>query len=188
MEVLLSALEQGVTPALIVAFYLVISDVIKSRREKNQTKISIETVEAISDIKTIVEDIYNRRESENREKAKIAIDNAFDSAAFNLINFVQRTLISNHIDTNKQSVLANIHNAANAEYYSVFQTLSLYNINGKRVCDYIDSNWLKEIESDLIDTIYNQSLTREDKFMGYINKVTLRFQTYVSYVQNKVLK
>lgn len=188
MEALISALEQGIAPALIVAFYLIISDIIKSRREKGQTKIGVETVEAISDIKAIVKDIYNKKESEDREKAKIAIDNAFDSAAFNLINFVQRTLISNHLEANKQSVLANIHNAANAEYYSVFQTLSLYNIGGKRICDYIDANWLKEIESDLIDTIYNQSLTREDKFMGYINKVTLRFQTYVSYVQNKTLK
>ena len=32
------------------------------------------------------------------------------------------------------------------------------------------------------------SLSREDKMMGYINKITIRFQTYISYMQNKALK
>ena len=42
--------------------------------------------------------------------------------------------------------------------------------------------------TDLVDSIYNESLSREDKMMGYVNKVTLRFRTYVNYVQNKILK
>lgn len=188
MEILLNALEQGITPAIIVAVYLIVSDIIKARREKNQISVSNKTVEAISDIKTIITDIYKKKAAEDREKIKSSINNAFDSAAFNLINFVQRTLISNHLDTNKNSVIANIHNAANSEYYIIYQTLSLYELNGKRVSEYIDSQWLKEIETDLIDSIYNESLTREDKLMGYVNKVTLRFRTYSNYVQNKVLK
>lgn len=188
MEILLNALEQGVVPALIVVVYLITTDIIKSRKDKNSAKINSETVKAISDINVIVKEIYDKKESENREKAKIAIDNAFNSAAFNLINFVQRTLISNHLDTNKSSVIANIHNAANSEYYNVYQTLSLYEINGRRVSEYIDSQWLKEIETDLVDSIYNETLSREDKMMGYVNKVTLRFRTYVNYVQNKILK
>ena len=188
MEVILSAFEQGIAPGIILVLYLVITDVIRARKEKNQTKISAETVKAIADINVIVKDIYDKREAENREKAKIAVDSAFDSAAFNLINFVQRTLISNHLDTNKNSVIANIHNAANSEYYNVYQTLSLYEVGGKRISEYLDSQWLKEIETDLIDSIYNDTLTREDKMMGYINKVTLRFRTYVNYVQNKILK
>ena len=56
------------------------------------------------------------------------------------------------------------------------------------VSEYIDSQWLKEIETDLIDSIYNKTLNREDKMMGYVNKVTLRFRTYVNYIQNKILK
>lgn len=188
MEILLNALEQGVAPALIVVVYLITTDIIKSRKDKNSAKINSETVKAISDINVIVKEIYDKKESENREKVKIAIDSTFDSAAFNLINFIQRTLISNHLDTNKSSVIANIHNAANSEYYKIYQTLSLYEINGKRVSEYIDSQWLKEIETDLIDSIYNKTLNREDKMMGYVNKVTLRFRTYVNYIQNKILK
>ena len=126
MELLLNALEQGIAPAIVIALYLIIIEVIRVRKEKYQTKISTETVEAITDIQTVVNEIYNKREAENREKCKIVIDNSFNNAAFNLINFMQRTLISNHLDTNKDSVLANIHNAANSAYYTVFQTLSLY--------------------------------------------------------------
>ena len=188
MELLLNALEQGIAPAIVIALYLIIIEIIRVRKEKYQTKISTETVEAITDIQTIVNEIYNKREAENREKCKIIIDNSFNNAAFNLINFMQRTLISNHLDTNKDSVLANIHNAANSAYYTVFQTLSLYSINNGRISDYIDAHWLKEIETDLIDSIYNPSLSREDKMMGYINKITIRFQTYISYMQNKALK
>jgi len=188
MEILITALEQGITPGIIVTFYLIVSDIIRSKKEKDQTKISNDTVEAIVDIRTIVKDIYDKKEVENKEKTKIAINNAFDSAGFNLINFTQRTLISNHLDDTKEAILENIHNAANSEYYIIFQTLSLYSINGKRVSEYLDKQWLKEIETDLIDSIYNETLNREDKLMGYVNKVTLRFRTYVNYIQNKVLK
>lgn len=188
MEILLSALEQGIAPAIIIAVYLILSDLIKARREKHQVKLNNETVEAILDMKTIVTEIYERREAENREKCKVVIDKAFDSAAFNLINFVQRTLISNHLDSNKTFVLSNIHDAANSEYYEIFQTLSLYSEGGTRISEYLDSQWLKEIETDLTETIYATNLTREDKIMGYVNKVTLRFRTYVNYIQNKTLK
>lgn len=188
MEILLSALEQGIVPAIIVAVYLTLSDIIKSRRERHQTKISNEAMESITDIRTIVREIYDRREAENREKCKIVIDKAFDSAAFNLINFVQRTLISNHLDVNKTFILENIHDAANSEYYEILQSLSLYSVDGKRISEYLDTQWLKEIETDLRDSIYASNLTREDKLMGYVNKVTLRFRTYVNYVQTKTLK
>ena len=188
MEILLSALEQGIVPAIIVAVYLTLSDIIKSRRERHQTKISNEAIESIADIRTIVKEIYERREAENRERCKIIIDKAFDGAAFNLINFVQRTLISNHLDDNKNFILANIHDAANSEYYQILQILSLYSINSKRISEYLDTQWLKEIETDLMDSIYATSLSREDKLMGYVNKVTLRFRTYVNYMQTKTLK
>ena len=188
MELLLTALEQGITPAVIIAIYLLLTDVIKTRKEKKQVKLNSDTVEAINDIKVIVKDIYNKKEAENKEKCKIAIEDSFNSASFALINFMQRTLISNHLEANRESVVSNIHNAANAAYYSIFQTLSLYTINHVRVSDYIESQWLKDIETDLMNHIYNNTLSREDKFMGYINRLTITFQTYINYVQNKILK
>ena len=63
MEILLSALEQGIVPAIIVAVYLTLSDIIKSRRERHQTKISNEAIESIADIRTIVKEIYECREA-----------------------------------------------------------------------------------------------------------------------------
>ena len=39
MEILLNALEQGVVPALIVVVYLITTDIIKSRKDKNSAKI-----------------------------------------------------------------------------------------------------------------------------------------------------
>ena len=48
MELLLNALEQGIAPAIVIALYLIIIEIIRVRKEKYQTKISTETVEAIT--------------------------------------------------------------------------------------------------------------------------------------------
>ena len=64
-----------------------------------------------------------------------------------------------HFGYNKENVLANIHNIANAEYYTVYSTLSMYIVNDVKVCSALNKDWISAIEKDMVDIIYNPTLS-----------------------------
>ena len=101
-----------------------------------------------------------------------------------LINFVSTTLVSNHIIENKDNILANIHNLVNAEYYNIYSTLSLYIIDGAKVSEYLNKEWINSIETDMINVIYNSTLSKEDKILAFTNKINIKIQSYITFIIN----
>ena len=188
MEILSDALRQGIAPAMVVALYLIITKIIDSRKENAQIKLSAELTKSINTISNFVISLTKNIIDKDREKCKVAIEDSMYSSAMRLINFVSTTVINNHIDTNKDNVLANIHNIANAEYYTVYSTLSMYTINNIKVCDSLDKDWISAVEKDMIDIIYNATLSKEDKIMSFTNKINIKFQSYITYIINNTIK
>ena len=76
----------------------------------------------------------------------------------------------------------------NAEYYTVYSTLSSYTINNVNVCDVMNNEWISSIEKDIIDIIYNTKLSKEDKILSFTNKINIKFQSYITYIINHTLK
>lgn len=188
MELLQQALAQGVTPAVIVVIYLIIIKILDSKKEKAQTKLNAELTKSINNISTFLLSITKNIIDKDKDKCKIAIEDSFKGYAMELTNFVSNTLINNHIDANKDIILSNIHNIVNSEFYTVFTTLSLYSIDNLKVSDYLDKDWISDIERDVVDIIYNNSLNKEDKILTFANKINLRFSSYTTYIINKSLK
>ena len=110
MEILSDALRQGIAPAMVVAIYLIITKIIDSRKENAQIKLSAELTKSINTISNFVISLTKNIIDKDREKCKVAIEDSMYSSAMRLINFVSTTVINNHIDINKDNVLANIHN------------------------------------------------------------------------------
>ena len=130
MDILQEALTQGVTPAIIIAVYLVIIKIIDHKKESNQAKINSKLVDSISKIGDFIDSITKNIVDKDREKCKTAINDSFKSSAYSLIKFVTNTIINNHIDTNKETIIINIKNIVNTEYYNIYTTLNIYEING----------------------------------------------------------
>lgn len=187
MDILNEALKQGLTPAIVIAIYLIITKIIDSKKEKYQIEINAELTKSINNISKFVVDLTNNVISKDKDKCKTAIEDAMFSSGMRLCNFVTTTVINNHIDTNKDNVLANIHNIANAEFYSVYSTLALYIIDGEKVSDYLNKDWISDVEKDMIDIIYNDKLTKEDKIISFSNKINIKFQSYITNVINHVI-
>ena len=40
----------------------------------------------------------------------------------------------------------------------------------------------------MIDVIYNDKLSKEDKIMTFTNKLNIRFQSYITYIINNTIK
>lgn len=188
MELIEEALAQGITPAIVVAIYLIITKIIDNRKENVQIKLSTELTKSINAISSFLTDITKNIIEKDKDKCKAAIEDTMFSSAMRLINFVSTTIINNNIEANKENVIANIHNIVNTEFYSVYATLSLYKINGVKASDSLNKDWMEIIEKDMFDIIYNSSLSKEDKILTFTNKINLKFQSYVTHMTNVIIK
>ena len=133
MDILSQALSQGIAPAIVVVIYLIIVKVLDNRKEKTQSKLNAELTKSINTISSFLEKITKDIVDKDKEKCKIAINDAFNSSAMALIHFASTTIVNNHIDTNRANIIANIHNIVNGEYYTMYSALSIYVINDIRV-------------------------------------------------------
>lgn len=187
MELLQDALAQGIAPAIVVVIYLIIVKVLDNRKEKAQTKLNVEFTKSINTISNFLENITHTIVDKDKEKCRIAIKDAFNSSAMALTTFVSRTIVNNNIEVNKESILSNIHNLVSGEFYNIYFTLSLYQYDGIKASDNLDRKWMKEVEEDMISSIFNTNLSKEARITSFYNKINIHVQSYVTYVINKSL-
>lgn len=188
MELINDALKQGIAPAVVLAIYLILVKYIDKTSENAQTKLTNDLVKSINVISEFLTDITKNIIDKEKDKCKNAVEDAMFSSGMRLVTFVSSTIINNHIENNKDAILANIGNIVNTEYYSIYSSLSMYKINGVVISDYLDKEWMAVIEQDMIDIIYNNILNKDDKILSFSNKITFKFQTYVTYITNNVVK
>lgn len=194
-EIIESALNQGLSSLITISIFLLLYKWLdnkkKTESEKFVSSIS-DTLDEVSksllQVSTFITDITKNIIDKDKDKCKTAIDDAMLASAMRLTIFVTNTVINNHIQTNKDNILANIHNIVNAEFYTVFSSLSLYKINGVKVSDNMKKDWMPSVEKSIIEIVFNNNLSKEDKISSFNNKINLKFQSYITYITNNTLK
>ena len=194
-EIIESALNQGLSSLITISIFLLLYKWLdnkkKTESEKFVSSIS-DTLDEVSksllQVSTFITDITKNIIDKDKDKCKTAIDDAMLASAMRLTIFVTNTVINNHIQTNKDNILANIHNIVNAEFYTVFSSLSLYEINGVKVSDNMKKDWMPSVEKSIIEIVFNNNLSKEDKISSFNNKINLKFQSYITYITNNTLK
>ena len=179
-EIIESALNQGLSSLITISIFLLLYKWLDNKKKTESEKF----VSSISDTLDITKNIIDK----DKDKCKTAIDDAMFASAMRLTIFVTNTVINNHVQTNKDNILANIHNIVNAEFYTVFSSLSLYKINGVKVSDNMKKDWMPSVEKSIIEIIFNDNLSKEDKISSFNNKINLKFQSYITYITNNTLK
>lgn len=194
-EILEVALSQGIASVIVVAIFLLLYKWLDNKKKSDSEKFINkiggtldELSKSLLELSNFVTDITKNVINKDKDKCKAAIEDSMYASAMRLVSFVSTTVINNHIDTNKENILSNIHNIVNSEYYSVFSTLSLYKINGVRPSDYMKKEWMSVVEKAIIEVIYNAALTKEDKILAFSNKVNIKFSSYITYLSNNTLK
>lgn len=194
-EIIESALNQGLSSLITISIFLLLYKWLdnkkKTESEKFVSSIS-DTLDEVSksllQVSTFITDITKNIIDKDKDKCKTAIDDAMLASAMRLTIFVTNTVINNHVQTNKDNILANIHNIVNAEFYTVFSSLSLYKINGIKVSDNMKKDWMPSVEKSIIEIVFNNNLSKEDKISSFNNKINLKFQSYITYITNNTLK
>lgn len=194
-EIIESALNQGLSSLITISIFLLLYKWLDNKKKTESGKFvsSIsDTLDEVSksllQVSTFITDITKNIIDKDKDKCKTAIDDAMLASAMRLTIFVTNTVINNHVQTNKDNILANIHNIVNAEFYTVFSSLSLYKINGVKVSDNMKKDWMPSVEKSIIEIIFNDNLSKEDKISSFNNKINLKFQSYITYITNNTLK
>lgn len=194
-EIIESALNQGLSSLITISIFLLLYKWLdnkkKTESEKFVSSIS-DTLDEVSksllQVSAFITDITKNIIDKDKDKCKMAIDDAMFASAMRLTMFVTNTIVNNHVQTNKDNILANIHNIVNAEYYTVFSSLALYKINGVKASDNMKKDWMPSVEKSIIEIVFNDNLSKEDKISSFNNKINLKFQSYITYITNNTLK
>ena len=64
----------------------------------------------------------------------------------------------------------------------------MYIVNDVKVCSALNKDWISAIEKDMVDIIYNPTLSKEDKILAFTNKINIKFQSYITYIINSTIK
>lgn len=186
MDILTDTLKQGIVPTIIITIYLIVIKILDNKKELSQVKLNTELINSINRLSSFIDMLTKDIIDKDQSKCKRAIEYSIESSANKLAKFVRTTVLNNHIDTNKDNIMDNIKNIVNTEFYNIYSSLSLYRINNKKVSDYLNKDWISSIEKDIIEIIFNQELTREDKISAFYNKIDLKFQSYIINITNHV--
>ena len=49
-------------------------------------------------------------------------------------------------------------------------------------------DWMPSVEKSIIEIIFNDNLSKEDKISSFNNEINLKFQSYITYITNNTLK
>ena len=182
MEILLESLKLGIAPSIVVAIYLVLNKVIEARKESKQAKVNINVVESFNKLNNFLDYITKDIIAKESDRRDLAIKNAFDRFENSIVKFSLTTIVNNHIDINKENILDNAKHTILSEFYALQSALSLYSPEESNLSSYIKIDWQDEIYKDIIDIIYKEKFTKDQKIYALYNKVNIRVNEYKSII------
>lgn len=180
MEELLESLRLGITPGIIVLIYLIIIKIIDTKKESNTVKINKEVTECFRKLNSFLDYITKDILNDAEEKRDYAIKNSFKAFANSIIRNTTSVVIANNIDNNKENIIENIRYIVDSNYYRLYNLMFLY-----KLCGFIKPEWKKEINEDVVEIIYNNKFSKEEKLYNINNKINIKVDGYVSIVMKQ---
>lgn len=196
MEILLDSFKYGIVPAILILIYLIFTRILDHRQnlkkiekekeqEKKTIKVNAEVINSFNEIANYLKSVTKDIVELDSDKAVAAIRSSFRSMNFGLTRFATFTIINNNIKTNRASIIDNINATVEAEYLNVYNELVLYKDKINRVSEYLDPLWKDEMIKVIVDIIFNNKLTKEQKIYNVHNVLGIDIANYSNIVYNK---
>lgn len=185
MDAIQEALTQGITPAIVVAIYLIIIKIIDIKKENAQSEISEKLVNSITTISNFLNNITDSIISKDKERCRIIITLAFNNMSKEIFLFVRDTIIANNIDKRHDYIVQAISNIITAQYYTVYNQLAVFDVDGHKVSGYCKEQWKDELISSIVKVIFDNNLDKQTKISETETKLDGMISSYITYVENK---
>ena len=171
--------------------YTLIVQLISYFKQKSKNKPILEMANAIKEntsnivkLNAVLDKIFKEAERKEASKCRNTIELGFTTFKSKVSQEIERIIINNNIEENKQLILDNVTKVVTTEYYKLYAVLSLYEINETNVSKRLKDEWIKEIADDVIKIIYNgQDAT--SRIAQINNRLLIRISNYSTFVNNK---
>lgn len=136
-------------------------------------------------LNSVLDKTLKDAEKKELRQCEKAIDLSFKSFGFRLAQECIAIIAHNNIEENKELILGNINKLVNTEYYKLYSTLSIYEINEINVASKLKEEWIREIAANLIAIIYDgqEPITRITQIN---NRLSIYINEYSTFINNKI--
>lgn len=172
--------------------YTLIIKVIDMLKAKSRNKPIIEMATAIKDIgsniirlNNVLDKTFKDAEHKDYIRCKNAIRLAFEALKSKLNEDCIETIITNHIEENKEQIVENILKLVSTEYYKVYSILSNYEIDNVNVASQLDKRWIEQISNTIISVIYGKK-SDISRILQLQHRLNIEIGKYETYIDNKV--
>lgn len=172
--------------------YTLIIKVIDMIKAKSRNKPIIEMAIAIKDIgsnviklNNVLDKTFKDAEHKDYVRCKNAIRLAFEALKSKLNEDCIETIITNHVEENKEQIVENILKLVSTEYYKVYSILSNYEIDNVNVASQLDKRWIEQISDTIISVIYGKK-SDISRILQLQHRLNIEIGKYETYIDNKV--
>lgn len=172
--------------------YTLIIKVIDMLKAKSRNKPIIEMATAIKDIgsnviklNNVLDKTFKDAEHKDYIRCKNAIRLAFEALKSQLNEDCIETIITNHVEENKEQIVENILKLVSTEYYKVYSILSNYEIDNVNVASQLDKRWIEQISNTIISVIYGKK-SDISRILQLQHRLNIEIGKYETYIDNKV--
>lgn len=172
--------------------YTLIIKVIDMLKAKSRNKPIIEMATAIKDIgsnviklNNVLDKTFKDAEHKDYIRCKNAICLAFKALKSKLNEDCIETIITNHVEENKEQIVENILKLVSTEYYKVYSILSNYEIDNINVASQLDKRWIEQISNTIISVIYGKK-SDINRILQLQHRLNIEIGKYETYIDNKV--
>lgn len=172
--------------------YTLIIKIIDMLKAKNRNRPVIEMATAIKDIgsniiklNNVLDKTFKDAEHKDYIRCKNAIRLAFEAMKSKLNEECIETIITNHIEENKEQIVENILKLISTEYYKVYSILSNYEIDNVNVASQLDKRWIEQISNTIISVIYGKK-SDISRILQLQHRLNIEIGKYETYIDNKV--
>ena len=172
--------------------YTLIIKVIDMLKAKSRNKPIIEMATAIKDIgsnviklNNVLDKTFKDAEHKDYIRCKNAIRLAFEALKSKLNEDCIETIITNHVEENKEQIVENIIKLVSTEYYKVYSILSNYEIDNVNVASQLDKRWIEQISNTIVSVIYGKK-SDISRILQLQHRLNIEIGKYETYIDNKV--
>lgn len=181
----------AIISSVIFIIYTIVIKLFDIIKTKNKDKPLLEMASAIKEntqniakLNEVLDETFKDVENKKSRQCEKAIECAFKSFGFKLIQESTAIIIHNNINVNKQLIIDNINKLVSTAYYNMYSTLSIYDIKGFNVGNRLKEEWIKEVSDTIINIIYNgqDSVVRIN---AVNNRISIYINEYTTYIISK---
>lgn len=180
MPELFEAFQYGIPSAIIVLVYLLVTKWIDSKEKKKTVEINAQLIDCFNELNNYLKHITKDIVDKEDDRINMTVKLAFKEMAYDITKYATYTIINNNITANRVNIISNIKTTVQSCFSSCYSALLLYTNAENHLADYIKDEWKEAISSAVINIIFDENLSVQQRIYNIHSKLDIQIKEYVT--------